>query len=77
MLALTDEFWQDARVHVGSEPQVQISEKHETEHKDRIEQIHSANRTEGGQDTVLSSVLRAGSGLGQPQDSPEVVLRLS
>ena len=21
MLALTDEFWQDARVHVGSEPQ--------------------------------------------------------
>ena len=42
MLALTDEFWQDARV--GSEPQVQISEKHETEHKDRIEQIHSANR---------------------------------
>ena len=44
MLALTDEFWQDARVHVGSEPQVQISEKHETEHKDRIEQIHSANR---------------------------------
>ena len=44
MLALTDEFWQDARVHVGSEPQVQISEKHETEHKDRIEQIHSANQ---------------------------------
>ena len=32
---------------------------------------------EGGQDTVLSSVLRAGSGLGQPQDCPEVVLRLS
>ena len=44
MLALTDEFWQDARVHVGSEPHVQVSEKHETEHKDRIEQIHSANR---------------------------------
>ena len=32
---------------------------------------------EGGQDTVLSSVLREGSGLGQPQDCPEVVLRLS
>ena len=32
---------------------------------------------EGGQDIVLSSVLRAGSGLGQPQDSPEVVLRQS
>ena len=26
MLALTDEFWQDARVRVGSEPQVQISD---------------------------------------------------
>ena len=44
MLALTDKFWHDARVHVGSESQVQISEKYETEHKDRIEQIHSANQ---------------------------------
>jgi hypothetical protein len=26
MLALTDEFWQDARVHVESEPQLQISD---------------------------------------------------